>query len=247
MLKFHVKALEEVPEAQRSLYAAVPEAEGGGFRLAVDGLEDTGALKRAKDHEVAARKAAEAKLKEITDAAAAAQEAARKAAEDAAAKSGDIEAYRKSADERLAKAIADKDAEYKPLVQSLTGDVNRLLVDNVATQIASKIAVQGSDALLIPHIRQRLAVDIRDGKRTTVVIDAEGKPSALTLDDLEKEFVGNKAFAPVIVGTKASGGGAGGANGGGAAGAKTITRSDFEALNPQARADAMKTGTTVID
>jgi hypothetical protein len=49
------------------------------------------------------------------------------------------------------------------------------------------------------------------------VLGPDGKPSAATLDELKAEFVANEAFAPIIAGSKASGGGAGGANSGRAA------------------------------
>jgi hypothetical protein len=51
----------------------------------------------------------------------------------------------------------------------------------------------------------------------TVVKDSEGKPSALTVDELKKEIMADAAFAPLIVGSKATGGGASGGKGGGAA------------------------------
>ena len=37
----------------------------------------------------------------------------------------------------------------------------------------------------------------------TVVIGQDGKPSALTIDELKAEFASNPAFAPVIPGSKA--------------------------------------------
>jgi len=212
-LKYVVDSLDTVEEAVRSLYVANPE---GGFKLAVDGVDDAAELKRAKAHEVEARKKAEKELKELRDAQKASDEEARLAREEAARKSGDAAALERSWTEKMNKALADKEAEYQPQVQSLQGDVERLLIDNVAQSMAGSIAIQGSEALLIPHIKARLRVEVRDGQRTTVVVDAAGKPSAATLDDLKKEFAGNKAFAPVIVGSKASGGGAGGAGGGGA-------------------------------
>lgn len=49
------------------------------------------------------------------------------------------------------------------------------------------------------------------------VLDAGDKLSAATLDELKAEIANDAAFAPLIAGSKASGGGAGGAGGGGGA------------------------------
>ena len=243
-LKYHVEKLEDVEESLRGLYQ---QNKDGGFDLAVEGIDTREELKRAKDHEVAARKKAEEALKEMQAVQTAREEKIRKEAEEAARKNGDVQALEKSWQEKLERSLAEVKAQYEPKVQSLQGNVERLLVDNVATSIAREIAIQGSDQVLMPHIRSRLRIAEKDGELVTTVVDAKGQPSAFTLEDLKKEFVGNKAFAPLIVGTKASGGGAGGAGGGGAAGGKSITRADFEALNPQQRVEAMKAGTTVTD
>jgi hypothetical protein len=77
--------------------------------------------------------------------------------------------------------------------------------------------VQGSAKALLPHIERRLSVEQRDGKPVVVVLDAQGKLSAATLDELKAEIANDAAFAPLIAGSKASGGGAGGAGGGGGA------------------------------
>ena len=42
----------------------IEDGDGDGFRLDIDGDEDTGALKRAKDREAQLRRDAEAKLRE---------------------------------------------------------------------------------------------------------------------------------------------------------------------------------------
>lgn len=95
--------------------------------------------------------------------------------------------------------------------------VRNLTVTSAATSLASELAVPGSSKALLPHIEHRLAMDIRDGKPVVVVRDQDGKASAQTLDDLKKEIANDPAFAPLIVGSKASGGGAGGAKSGSAA------------------------------
>lgn len=243
-LKYTIKTLEEVPEAIRSLYVEDKEV---GFRLAVDGIDDPAELRRAKTRETEARKEAERKLAEIQRASDEAKAAAAAAAEEAAKKAGDIATLEKSWQAKLDAAVAEATGKYQPQVDSLLGDVNRLLIDNVAHGIASQIAVQGSADVLLPHIKSRLRTDVRDGQRVTVVVDPEGKPSASTIADLAKEISGNKAFAPIIAGSKGSGGGANGGHGGGAADSKTITRAQYESLGPTERAAHFKGGGTVVD
>lgn len=229
-LKLEVEKLDDVAEPVRSFY----EKQGDKFRLKVDGVEDTTALKNAKEHEKRARQEAEKRAREL-------QEALEAKEHETVVRSGKVEDLEKAWQKKHTDALTAKDAE----VKAIESDLHRLLVDNVAQAIAREIAVQGADPVLLPHIKSRLSVDIRDGKRTTVVLDADGKPSALTVDELKKEFVGNAAFAPVIAAGKGSGGGAGGASGGGATN-KRMTLADFNAMKPTARADFMKSGGTLI-
>ena len=164
------------------------------------------ALKAKNDELLTETKAAKAAKRE-------AEERAKAEAEELARKSGNIEALEKSWQEKLAKAQADA----QRTIDALQGSITTMTVDNVAVRLANEIAVPGSADILIPHIKARLAAEQRDGQFVTVVRDAQGKPSAASLDDLKTEFTTSPAFAPVIVGSKASGGGAGGGSKGGGA------------------------------
>ena len=62
--------------------------------------------------------------------------------------------------------------------------------------------------LMSGAISARLTTEIVDGKATTRVLDQDGKPSALTVEELKKEFVANEKFSSIIVGSNASGSGA---------------------------------------
>lgn len=132
-----------------------------------------------------------------------ATEAARKAAEEAAKKSGDIEALEKSWAEREAQKLAERETE----LQKRDEWLRDMTVNATASRLAADMAVQGSSMVLERHLRDRLSMEIRDGKPTTVVLDADGRPSALSVDDLRKEFMANAAFAPLIAETRASGAG----------------------------------------
>lgn len=204
MLQFQLDTLEGVDESLHALYT---EKEGKFF-LGVEGIPepDVSGLKSKVDELLAEKKAATQKTRE-------AEEAARIASEEAARKSGDTAALEKSWQDKLA-------AREKELMDQLSqrdGAITGMTVDSVASQIANELALPGSAALLIPHIKARLAAEQRDGQFVTVVRDAKGQPSASTLDDLKNEFTSNPAFAPVLVGSKANGGGATGSSGGGGA------------------------------
>lgn len=178
--------------------------DGDGFRLDIDGDEDTGALKRAKDRESQLRRDAEKEAKEL-------REKLEGIEGDDARKKGDIATLEKSWQKKLDDQKAASDAT----ISKLTGHTTKSLVDNVATQIASKIST--APALLLPHIRARLQADFDGDEPKTRVLDKDGKPSAMTVEELSAEFVANKDFSAIITASKASGGaGKPSQNGGGA-------------------------------
>lgn len=212
-LKYQIESLEGLDESIQSLYTEVD----GKYQLKVDGLDDGAELKRAKEHEKEARKRAEAEAKqlraEMDEMKTSLDEIKSKKARD----SGDIDALEKSWADKLAK----REAELSAQIEKANGSITSLLVDKEAATLAASLAVEGSAGILLPHIKQRLGVAEKDGSFVTVVNDGEGKPSALTIEELKQEFANNPAFAPVIVGSKASGGGASGGSGGGAASGKS--------------------------
>lgn len=174
------------------------------------------ALKAKNDELLTEKKTAQQKARE-------AEAAAKKKADDAARSNGDIEALEKSWSDKFEKLKTDMQAT----IDDKSSKLNGMLVDSVAQQVASDIAQKGSSSVLEPHILKRLEAGERDGKPVTTVLDADGKPSALSLDELKQEFVNNPVFAGVIEGSKATGGGAFGShnNGGGA----NLKRSEMDA------------------
>ena len=152
---------------------------------------------------IKARQAAEKEAKELRD-------KLDEITAGAARKTGDIEALEKSWGEKLSK----REAELLKEIEGRDGHLNKMLVDNVAQSLAAKLSI--SPAVIMPHIKSRLQAEFKDGAGATRVLDATGKPSAMTLEELETEFRNNKDFAPIIIGSKASGSGAGGAGSGGA-------------------------------
>lgn len=216
-------------------YAKLTEAikpeyieDGDGYRLDVEGEEDTGALKRAKDRESQLRKDAEKALKE-------AKEQLDALGTDDARKKGDIATLEKSWQGKM----EDQKAEYETKISKLTGHTTKSLVDNVALSIASKIS--SAPALILPHIRQRLQADFEGDEPKTRILDKDGKPSAMTIDELSAEFVANKDFSAIITATKASGGaGKPNQNGGSAANISNNQQADLSKMSPQQLAIHLK-------
>lgn len=208
-LKFQLDSLEGVDEAIQSLYVE----KDGKFVLGIDGLpqqEDVTGLK-AKVQELLDEKKAEADKRK------AAEEQARLEREEALRKSGNVEELEKSWSEKYNRREAELTGTLESERATLQAQIRDLTVGRTATEIATALAVPGSAKALLPHIERRLSVEQRDGKPTVVVLDAAGKLSAATLDELKAEFTNDPAFGPLIAGSKASGGGAGGAGKGGGA------------------------------
>lgn len=171
------------------------EEKDGSYLLKVEGDDDAGELKRAKDREVQARKDAEKKAKEL-------QEQLDELSGNDAKKRGDIETLEKSWKEKNEKLEKD----FKEKLAKKDDFIRNTLVDSVARQLATKLS--GDKAtLLLPHVKSRLTADLDGDVPTTKILDATGKVSALTIEELEKEFVANKDFSTIIVGSKASGSG----------------------------------------
>lgn len=224
-LPFERDNLDGLDDGVKSLY----KETNGKYRLDVDGYEDVSGLKAQRDALLTEKKQAQAKARE-------AEEMAKAAAEEKARKDGDISALEKSWQEKLAAA----ENNHKSLADSLTKQIHGLTVGQTATKLATELAVTGSSDVLLPHIQSRLSVEIKDGVPSVRVLDLQGKPSAMTIDELKQEFIANKAFAPLIAASKASGGGASGSGGSGTT--KTLTRNQFGLLNPSQQMDFIKSG-----
>lgn len=172
-------------------------ADGDDYKLDVEGAEDTGALKRANDRLKQEKADAEKKANEATTKLEA-------LGEEGARKAGDIVTLEKSWDEKMKTGFAERDAK----AAKLQKHIQTQLVDNVAMTIAQKLS--DSPMLLIPHIKARLTADFDGENPTTRVLDASGKVSAFTPEDLQKEFATNKDFSAIIRVSKSSGAGGNG-------------------------------------
>ncbi|MCK9234934.1 MAG: hypothetical protein M0P09_01305 [Acholeplasmataceae bacterium] len=117
----------------------------------------------------------------------------------------DLTALEKSWQEKLDKAVEEGGTTAK----RLKGQLNKVLIEDTAARIASELSQVPS--LLAPTIAKRLAIEEVEGGDIKVrVKDAAGKPSALTLDELKTEIRSIEEYAPILIGSKGSGGGANG-------------------------------------
>lgn len=232
-LKYTVDSLDGIDDSLKPLY----QKDGDKYVLVVDGIpkEDVSGLKRQVETLLGEKKAAAERAK-------AAEEAAAAAAEEAARKAGDTKSIEESWQKKLAKA----EAEAKAKIESLTGMVTKLTSGQMATRLAAELALPGHADVLLPHISARLRTDYEDGGAKLVILDRDGKPSAMSVDELREEFVSNKAFAPLLAGSKASGGGAEGQNAGGA-GVRKVARTAFDAMTPEQKSALAKEGATIVD
>jgi hypothetical protein len=237
MIEFKLDSLENIDESLQGLY----EQTDTGYQLKVTGIpepdkEDLSGLKNKVDELLREKKAASQKAREAAEEA----EAARL---EAAKKGNDTEALDKSWQEKF----NAREVELKKELEELSGTLVKLTSGQTATKIAAEIAVQGSADVLLPHLERRLRTEFRDGSPVTVVLDKDGKPSAMSIDELKAEFQNSAAFAPLIVGTKANGAGRTGGNESSGAGVNEVSRSEFDRMNQAQRANFAKNGGKLKD
>lgn len=182
-----------------------------------------------------------AHLNEVLGETKAAKAARRKAEEDAAKKAGDIEALERSWNEKLEGTTGELTAK----LEAAHGMVNKLTAGAAASKLAAELALPGSASVLEALIANRVVAEIKDGDARIVVRDKSGKPSASTLEDLKAELIADPALAPLLVGSKANGGGP--AGGDGSAGQNTVTRAVFDGMSQSQRAQFAKSGGKVKD
>lgn len=243
MLKYKLDktAHEKLDDAQKGLY----KQEGDFFILQIEGGPeggDTAGLKRKNEElltKLDKQKEKNAELQAELDESNSTVEQLR------TTQSGNEEnvaALKESWQKKYDKDIAERDAT----IESLRGNVQGLTSDAEAVRIASEIALEGSADVLLPHIAKRLTTEFTDDGPRVTVVGPDGKPSALTTQELADEFKNDQRFAAIIKGTSAGGSGHGGGKGGEAA-TKTVKRSEFDAMSQADRASFSKDGGQVVD
>jgi flagellar biosynthesis GTPase FlhF len=203
---------DKLDKALQELYKKVEGKDTHDFELDVEDDDDDeapDALKKALKAERDAVAKAKADIKAMKDELSELKKSKTAEADDEAKKKGDIEALEKSWKQKL----ADREKELGDLLSQRETSLREILVEGEAGKLAA--ALSKSPSLLLPHIKARLAAEFTDGKAVTRVLDKDGKPSAATIDDLRKEILANKDYAPILVGSNGSGGGSGGPGAGG--------------------------------
>ena len=231
---------ESLSDEQKKGYGA----EKDGIHTAkLEGLPDYA----AQDARIAAMDSKIADLlTETKTAKKAKKDAEKQAADDAAAaaqKSGDVDAINASWQTKYDDGMAGLTTERDEALTIL----NKEKVHSKALEMATTLAIPGSASLLMPVIEPRLAMEIKDGRAVTSILDVAGKPSALTFDELSKEIANNPAYAPVIVASNAAGGGANGTQRGGAAQNKTVNKAQWADMNPSQKMEFSNDGGQVTE
>lgn len=182
---------EKLSDEMKPLYTD----KDGAYVLDIEtGDDDAGELRRANDRLKQEAKDAKAEAKRL-------KEQLEEGGELDAKKRGDIETLEKSWKEKNEALKAD----YETKLSNKDKYIRDNMLDSAAKDLAT---IAKSPAIIMPHIKQRLDVDLSGDVPTIRVLDKNGKPSAQSLEDLRKEFVANKDFSDIIVASKASGGAA---------------------------------------
>lgn len=175
-------------EALSDVIKAEYKASGDGYVLDTDDATD---LITARDKEKEARRKAEKEAKD-------AQDELDRLKEQKNRENGDIAAIEKSWQTKF-----DNEKKRADTAEaSLTAERNDRHVTGAADKIAKRFTVP---ELMRDRIAKRLTTETADGKTLVRVLDKDGKPSAMSVDELEKEFVDNADFKSIVIGSKASG------------------------------------------
>jgi hypothetical protein len=252
-----------LPEAVRGLYVA---GDGGKYRLDVSGLEDTSGLKTALQKERDAVKLAKQQHAEAmaaalkpyegidpvkTRALLAQFEDADEAALIAQGKDGIEKVIARRMEKHTAaqQKLIDKAIEEKEGALEVAQAFMDRVLDNNIRAAATKAGIHPGavdDALL----RARLVFSI-DDDGNAVQFDDDGETIVLGKDGKtpfspDEWFEGMKESAPHWFPASSSGGGATGSRGG-AGGGKTMKRAAFDALDPVAKAAAIREKINIVD
>jgi len=163
-----------------------------------------------------------------------ADDATRIAKEEKARKDGDFE--------QLFNSSEEKNKATQTELDSLRSGIATEKRNMSAIKMAGELAEGANAELLSEFIAPRLKYTDEGVK----VLDSNGQLTVSTLEDLKTEFQGNSRYASLLKGNQAGGGGANGGKGSGATD-KTLTRTEFDALNPSKKMEFAKSGGSVID
>lgn len=194
----------------KSAYDALPDdvkkeykATGDDYTLDLDGYEDPAELRRARDREKEA--AADAKREAAAE---------KRRADAAEGKVTDLEKSGKSVDDAVkakeTELTTKHEAEKTALTTKLEG-LSKSVINSTKNSLASGLAnkISTSPDLLADKLAARIDVEIDENTHEVkhYIIGTDGKRSASTMADLEKEALKNPSWAPILRGTRGNGGG----------------------------------------
>jgi ribosomal protein L14E/L6E/L27E len=164
------------------------------YKLDVDGLDDNGALKSAKERAETELEDLKGEHTELTK--------KYKDLEKAGGEGGkDIQ---KVQDRYERKLVTQKEASDLVLA-SRDAFIKSQLVDNQASALANELSTVPT--LLSDRIKSRLDVDFTGDAPKLVIKGKDGQPNAqLTIDGLKQEILATAEFKPILRANKASGG-----------------------------------------
>ena len=182
---------DKLNEALQEFYTET--GDKGEYTLDVEGVPDTSKLERSLEREKARFKEA----KERADTA-----------------EGELQEL-KDAQTTEQKDVARLQKEYKTTVDKLTGDhktalekrdnfIRKSMRDTAASEMAREISTVPK--IMQKAIAERLHVDFDDDEPRLVILDSEGKPSDIKMEQLKKEFLTNPEYKEIIIASRATGG-----------------------------------------
>ena len=180
---------QALPEIDKPLYEA---NDSGGYTF---NGGNVGALKRAKDHEVAKRRDVTKELESIKKQLASIESAKAEAEHNKTVETQNNEALNKSWQEKYDKAIAKEQERSNKLQESIRRSHRETVIEN----LTNELSVPKFAHLVKPMIEKRIDVKLNDdGLPQTIIKDTEGKETANTIKDLTEELRGDKRNADVL-------------------------------------------------
>lgn len=226
---------EALTPEQQALY----HLDGDFATMKIEGLPDVASIQKKLDIEKEHRKTAEKRLAETE-----AREA--KLKDDLANAGGnktEIERLKAEHTAEIEKLRKERELEQTKIKE----ERNRVLVNEESSKFANSHFIDSpfGNGFIKGEYAKRLKVEEVDGQPVIRVCNADGSPSTASLGDLQKEFLDNKAYTPIIKTKVGGGGGAVPGLGGGATQKKLSEMSAseeaaFEKADPIAYAAALK-------
>ncbi len=196
--KINKAEYDALPEALRAEYTE----NGEDFTLKIEDGPDFEKLERKRSIEAEHRKNAETKLYE-------AEKREQKLIDQLKNAGGDSEKIaeiEKKHQAEMQKLRDEREAEQKAAIEQR----NLSMINDIASSfINEKFSAPPSIAKMVAaSFASRLSIEDVDGQQVARVVDAEGKPSIMGVDELKKEFLDNADYSGIIKANAGKGGGA---------------------------------------